>query len=75
MSLASWHFPSHSRALHFLKFTLSAAMCSLKITNYGMREILYMTAQRITFYQRRLETASLGTITFLDTHVFINNPY
>ena len=51
----------------FLNFTLSPPLCySLKITNYGMREIWLL--QRITLYQRRLKIVSLDTIAYLETY-------
>ena len=52
-------------------FTLSPPLCySLKITNYGMREKKIFR----TFIVSAYHVKSLGTITFLDTHVCIKQP-
>ena len=44
--------------------------------NERKEDFLYMQLlQRITLYQRRSKITPLNIIAFLDTHVYINNPY
>ena len=64
---------------HTGNFTLSLPLCyllDLETIGCEKRRFLHIwLLQRIVLYQKRQKIRSLGTIKFLDTHVYINNPH